>query len=220
MGKKVEEQIALREKKYRTIADKFVDVVWVLDASNFKFLYLSSSTVSLRGFEKEETIGQSIQEIFTPESYLKAIEIFGNATLEFRQGIKKTYKLEAEAYHKNGSTVWLEIMAKLAKEEGDSLKIIGIARNIDKLKSSELEREKLISKLQDALMEKEKLLHEVKMLESLLPICSACKRIRHENNTWWPMEKYIEEHTDSKFTHTICPDCSHIYYGREKQSNS
>ncbi len=48
-------------------------------------------------------------------------------------------------------------MAKLAEEDG-ILKIIGVVRNINKMKVSELEREKLITKLRKALMEKEKLL--------------------------------------------------------------
>lgn len=69
----------------------------------------------------------------------------------------QTYKLEIEPFHRNGGTFWLEIMAKLAEEDG-ILKIIGVVRDISKMKVSELERERLITKLRKALMEKEKLL--------------------------------------------------------------
>ncbi len=48
---------------------------------------------------------------------------------------------------------------------------------------------------------------EVKQLQGLLPICSYCKKIRDENNTWQPMEGYIAHRTDAKFSHGFCPEC-------------
>ena len=50
-------------------------------------------------------------------------------------------------------------------------------------------------------------------LESFLPICSNCKRIRIEGtdpdkqDSWQTTEQYFTERTDSKFTHGICPEC-------------
>jgi sigma-B regulation protein RsbU (phosphoserine phosphatase) len=49
---------------------------------------------------------------------------------------------------------------------------------------------------------------EVKQLEGLLPICSYCKKIRDEGNTWVRMESFIERQTDAHFSHGICPDCT------------
>jgi hypothetical protein len=47
----------------------------------------------------------------------------------------------------------------------------------------------------------------VTQLEKLLPICSYCKKIRDKNNGWHVIETYIEERTDSQFSHGICPEC-------------
>ena len=47
----------------------------------------------------------------------------------------------------------------------------------------------------------------VSQLERLLPICSYCKKIRDEQKTWQPLEGYIQEHTGSEFSHSVCPDC-------------
>ncbi len=44
-------------------------------------------------------------------------------------------------------------------------------------------------------------------LEGLLPICSYCKKIRDRNNTWLPLELYIEERSEAEFSHGICPEC-------------
>lgn len=49
--------------------------------------------------------------------------------------------------------------------------------------------------------------NELKQLEGLLPICSYCKRIRGDNDTWAPLEGYIEKRSAAEFSHGICPDC-------------
>lgn len=56
-----------------------------------------------------------------------------------------------------------------------------------------------------------KLFARIKILEGFLPICAHCKKIREKNN-WVQMEAYITEHSLSKFSHSICPDCSKELY--------
>lgn len=55
-------------------------------------------------------------------------------------------------------------------------------------------------------------LHEVKELTGLLPICSACKKIRDDQGYWNQLETYIHERTDARFSHGICPDCMERLY--------
>jgi hypothetical protein len=58
-------------------------------------------------------------------------------------------------------------------------------------------------------------------LESLLPICSFCKRIRTPNTdpekqaSWETVEHYIHTRTGSQFSHGLCPDCLEEHYGEE-----
>ena len=53
----------------------------------------------------------------------------------------------------------------------------------------------------------------VNNLESILPICSYCRKIRkpetdwRDSNSWQYLESYITDRTNSQFTHGICPDC-------------
>jgi CheY-like chemotaxis protein len=47
----------------------------------------------------------------------------------------------------------------------------------------------------------------IKSLEKLLPICSYCKKIRSDESFWEEVEVYISDHTDTMFSHSICPDC-------------
>jgi CheY-like chemotaxis protein len=48
---------------------------------------------------------------------------------------------------------------------------------------------------------------KISSLEKLLPICSYCKKVRTDKNYWQEVEVYISEHTDTMFSHSICPDC-------------
>lgn len=55
--------------------------------------------------------------------------------------------------------------------------------------------------------ELEAALAHVRQLHGMLPICSYCKRIRTDENSWDQMEKYISEHSEAEFSHGICPTC-------------
>jgi len=50
-------------------------------------------------------------------------------------------------------------------------------------------------------------LAHVKQLEGILPICSYCKKIRHDVDKWQDLESYISGHTQAEFSHGICPNC-------------
>jgi hypothetical protein len=55
----------------------------------------------------------------------------------------------------------------------------------------------------------------IKRLEGLIPICSNCKKIRDDHDSWHILEAYIQERSDATFSHGICPDCSDTLYGEE-----
>jgi hypothetical protein len=53
-----------------------------------------------------------------------------------------------------------------------------------------------------------KALSEVKVLESFLPICAQCKKIRNQQGEWQQLESYIGEHSNTQFSHGYCPECA------------
>jgi two-component system, response regulator PdtaR len=65
----------------------------------------------------------------------------------------------------------------------------------------EQERKALTLKLQEALA-------QVRTLSGILPICCSCKKIRDDKGYWQRVEEYISEHTDTLFSHGICPECA------------
>ncbi len=52
-------------------------------------------------------------------------------------------------------------------------------------------------------------------LESLLPICASCKKIRDEHGQWHNLEQYLESRVEVEFTHGMCPQCIQKWYPDE-----
>ncbi|MGB5748130.1 MAG: hypothetical protein WBM69_14195 [Desulfobacterales bacterium] len=64
----------------------------------------------------------------------------------------------------------------------------------------------------------EKALKRIHKIESFLPICANCKKIRIPNldpnnkESWQSIESYITEKTATLFSHGICPECATALY--------
>ena len=60
-------------------------------------------------------------------------------------------------------------------------------------------------------------LQEVKTLRGLLSICMKCKKIllpdsdEYDQNSWQRIETYIENHSDTEFSHGLCPECYKVW---------
>lgn len=52
---------------------------------------------------------------------------------------------------------------------------------------------------------------KVKTLSGLLPICASCHKIRDDKGYWQKVESYLQDHTEARFSHSICPECSKKY---------
>ena len=61
-------------------------------------------------------------------------------------------------------------------------------------------------------IEYRKALQEIKRLQGILPICSACKKIRDDTGYWHQIESYIRDHSEVEFSHSICHECSEKLY--------
>jgi hypothetical protein len=46
-----------------------------------------------------------------------------------------------------------------------------------------------------------------RVITGLVPICAECKRIRNDQGAWEPVEQYVSEHSEARFTHGLCPHC-------------
>lgn len=65
-----------------------------------------------------------------------------------------------------------------------------------------------------SIKELKKTREEIKILSGILPICSSCLKIKDDKGVWQRTDAYIMEHTEAKFSHSICPECSSQYTRR------
>lgn len=70
-----------------------------------------------------------------------------------------------------------------------------------------IERKRMQDELASKIVLLEAALAKVKQLEGIIPICMYCKKIRDDRESWQQLEKYITEHSEAFFSHSICPEC-------------
>ena len=57
-------------------------------------------------------------------------------------------------------------------------------------------------------------------MSGLLPICAGCKKIRDDKGYWNQVEGYIQNHSEARFSHGMCPDCMKKWYPDLEQGGS
>jgi PAS domain S-box len=144
------------------------------------------------GFTIEELLSRPFIEFVHPDDRERTLE--QNARV--RAG-GQALGFENRYLCKDGSYRWF--LWNATPEAGDQV-IYSVARDITARKHAEEERERLVRELRAALA-------EVRTLREILPICSYCKKIRDDENYWQNVESYISQHTNTRFSHGICPSC-------------
>ena len=74
------------------------------------------------------------------------------------------------------------------------------------------ERKRAEEKQKALILELQKALAEVKTLSGMLPICASCKKVRDDKGYWKQIETYLLDHSETKFSHSICPECAKKLY--------
>lgn len=142
------------ERQYRLLADNISDVIWVIDLSLAKFSYVSPSVERVQGFTPEELMQLDLEDTLTPRSFEQARAAISEELAKEKHRSPDPYRsrtLELEQYHKDGSTIWVEVTASfLHDSDGKVVSILGASREITQKKQAEEENKKLASRLQQA----------------------------------------------------------------------
>lgn len=182
-------------REARRLEDRFfalsVDMLCFLDFSGH-FKRLNPAWERTLGFTLDELMSRPFIEFVHPDDRERTL----NQNREVRGG-GRALGFENRYLCKDGSYRWF--LWNAAPDTAGQV-IYSVARDITARKQVEEERERLVRELTAALS-------EVKQLQEILPICSYCKKIRDDENYWQSVEGYFARHTNTRFSHGICPGC-------------
>jgi len=135
--KKAEEALRESENKYRFITEWMTDIVWTIDL-DLRATYLSPSITRVFGFTPEERMQQEVAEIMTPESYSEIMSCFTQEMEKEDMSPERSVNIDAEFYHKDGHTVWMESLVRpILDYDGSITGIHGVSRDITERKRIE-----------------------------------------------------------------------------------
>jgi two-component system, cell cycle sensor histidine kinase and response regulator CckA len=151
--KQTEETLRESEEKYRIIAMNTVDVIVVMDM-NLRCTFVSPTVERLRGFTVAEAMGQTLEQVITPESLQRVQKVIEEEMQLEASGMAdpgRTRILEAEEHKKDGSTIWVEIAASFLRDRnGKAIGILSVSRDITERKRAKEEKAKLEDRLRQA----------------------------------------------------------------------
>ena len=189
--------VALRESEERlkTIMDGIQAGILVVDAKKHVIVDVNPCATELIGAAREKIVGHVCHKFVCPAEKGKC------PVTDLKQGMDNSERTLINA--KGESIPILKTVTRIKLDGREHL--VESFLDISDRKQSEEEREKLIEELQDALS-------KIKTLGGLLPICSACKKIRDDKGYWNQIEAFIRDHTEAEFSHSICPKCAKRLY--------
>ena len=179
------------EELEQNFFDLSIDMLCIAHFSGH-FIKLNPAWEKVLGFTREELQSRLMFEFVHPDDRERTLA----ENRRVRLG-GQALSFENRYLRKDGSYRWLVWNATANLE---TQTIYSVAHDITERKQAEQERERLLKELQTALA-------EVKQLQSILPMCMYCKNVRDDTDYWHTVEVYISRHTQTRFSHGVCPKC-------------
>jgi PAS domain S-box-containing protein len=194
--------LAKERNLLRTIIDNIPDSIYTKDLNCRKTLANLADAYNMGRKSEAEVLGKDDYELF-PKELADGFVVDDKLVVESGQSVinREEYVIDADGQKHYLLTTKLPFK----DEQGNIIGLIGIGRDITARKIAENDRERLIGELQQAL-------NDIKTLSGLVPICANCKKIRDDQGYWTQLEAYIQDRSDARFSHSICPDCATKLY--------
>ncbi len=128
------------EARYRLVAENASDVIWLFDLARDRYSYVSPSVAKMRGYSVEETLGQSMREALTPDSYAMVADTLPRRLADFAAGKAgaRVQTHEVDVTRKDGGCVPTEVVTTLiADAAGRVTHIQGVSRDISERRKTE-----------------------------------------------------------------------------------
>ncbi|MBF0259512.1 MAG: PAS domain S-box protein [Desulfamplus sp.] len=196
-SKQAEKALIESEAMFRGMFKDHSAVMLLIDPHTGQIVEVNQAAAQYYGYPMENMIQMKIQQL----NLLSPAEIMEKIGGAFN---KQVNIFEFRHLLADGLVRDVEVHSAPITIQHQTL-LFSIIHDITERKRVEEERNQLVIDLQRALA-------NVKQLTGLLPICSHCKKIRDDKGYWNQIESYIHEHSEVKFSHSICQDCAKKHY--------
>ena len=195
----IKEKEVIIQKTTQALLDKSVYLDNILNSSIGMAIIATDSNLTIKYFNQvaemmfdyaaENVIGRSVTEIHTLKKIAvgrldKALKIVGTegeynfSTMMTKEGVCRFF---------DGRVTGIQ------DKESQQVGYVFALSDVTERKQANMAREEALAR--------------VRKLEGIIPICSYCKKIRDDQDSWQQMEQYICEHSEALFSHSACPEC-------------
>lgn len=168
--------------------------------------FMNALAESITGWRREKAVTQHLDKVLVLSREDPPGDISSPFAEAMQEGFAVDWSSNTYVWPREGPRTPIDYAAtRIRHENGETVGVVIVFRDISPRKLMEQEREGLISELRNALA-------KVKTLNGMLPICAGCKKIRDDKGYWEGVERYIQKHSDATFTHSLCPACIRKLY--------
>lgn len=163
---------------------------------SFRVFTWNAQAERFYGVSVTKLVGRSLRELdLKPEGRVDLIEE------RFRECIAQREPLQFRDYAPVDTVRgrrWVHTtMTPLIDDESRTKRIMSTIVDVTDLKQSEDELVEVLTNV----------------LGGFIPICAACKKVRDTDDAWHPVESYFGRRNQARFSHSMCPECMHEWYG-------
>ena len=181
---------------------------WEVPSGN---AYFSPLYYALLGYDNQESLATyaAWRALVHPDDIIR---VEHDLQRSIEQG--KGFVIDLRMKMKDGTWRWVCTRGNVVERspDGQALRMIGMLTDITERKHAEEQLARLRGALAARVRELEAAAAEVRTLQGILPICMHCHRIRDDAESWQKLESYIQQHTEAKFSHGVCPECVKKHY--------
>lgn len=176
-------------QEYEALVEQSPILIW---RANTEALcdYFNDRWLAFRGRTMEQEYGNGWAEGVHPDDFDRCLKIFLD-----NFNIRKAFEMEYRLMRYDGVYRWIfDRGVPYYNENGDYSGFIGSCVDVtERVEAQEALRLNLET--------------QIKQLKGIIPICSFCKKIRTDEESWQQIETYISAHSDALFSHGLCPAC-------------
>lgn len=169
----------------------------------YSMIFVSQGAFDLTGYYPDEMVKNKAVAFADIIHEDDRKMVYEEVKKSFHRG--EPFKIDYRIKCRDGSIKWVHEQGRFASNNFKKLRIEGLIIDNTAVKELGLEKSDLCEQLQKASA-------EIKKLRGMLPICSACRKIRDDQKYLEEIEIYMQSHENGEFSTGVCPDCARILY--------